>query len=74
MLSCKLYIWNTRDNTKIIKIIRHKEELQLDIQEFGKIELSSDKTTTWTEEVNMMIRERNLDIRYEDNRKQYMQR
>ena len=60
--SCKLYIRNMRSVTKIRKIIRHQEEA-VTIEHGGVWkgkELSSDKPTIWTEEGNVLLRERNL--------------
>ena len=57
--------------TKIKKIIRHQEEVVT--IEHGRVwkgkELSTDKPTTWTEEVNMILRERKLDIRNQEKEK-----
>ena len=60
-----------RAKIKTSKIIRCQEEVVA--IEHGRVwngkELSTDKPTTLTEEVNMMIRERNLEIRNQKKEK-----
>ena len=71
IFSCKLYIGNARAATKISKIIRYQEELVA--IEHGRAckgkEPRSDKPTAWEEEVNFLLKERNLEIRNKEKDK-----